>query len=261
MSKKKNNKYKKRPDQDVLSDHKRIGKRFIPPLLQLGPFADVKWSDLLLPELLWLGILNHAYGKVRGAELGLKLAQAAVKVFTTEPVPWFGSASAYTSLDDAQKTEVLKVLQQTDDLEPLKKALIPFPLFYPECPLNFLFEGSVITTREPARVLEEVKDLISTLFDRTTEPATFMQANAVYIAFVTGKLVVSREVSLANFPAIEKYPHTEESKRVASGVRGVLTMMFGTMIEQKPSSWARYFWNRGLELERCDLEGLWKTYG
>lgn len=261
MSKKNNKKDEKQSGQNVLSDHKRIGKRFVPPLLQLGPFADVKWVDLILPELLWLGILNHAYGKARGAELSLKLAQAAVKVFVAEPIPWFGSGSAYTSLDNAQKTEILRILRETNHLEPLKKALIPFPLFYPQCPLNFLFEGSIVTPREPARLLEEFKEFISTLFDRTTEPATFMQANAVYIAFITDKLVVSREVSLANFPAIEKYPHTEESKRVASGVRGVLTMMFGTVFDEKPGSWAGYFWNRGLELEPCDVDGLWKAYG
>ena len=261
MSKKNNKKHEKRPGQDVLSDHQRVGKRFIPPLLQLGPFTDVKWVDLILPELLWLGILNHTYGKGRGAELGLKLAQAAVKVFTAEPIPWFGSTSAYTSLDDAQKAEVLKILQEANHLEPLKMALIPFPLFYHQCPLNFLFEGSITAPREPERLLEEVKDFISTLFDRTAEPATFMQADAVYTAFVTDKLVVSREVSLANFPEIEKYPHTEESKRVASGVRGVLNMMFGTVFEKKQGSWNGYFWNRGLELQPCDLEGLWEAYG
>jgi hypothetical protein len=79
-----------------------------------------------------------------------------------------------------------------------------------------------------------------------------MQANGVYIAFVTGKLQVAPGLSLANFPAIEKYPETEESRRVASGVRMAVNMFIG-MAEQSPNDWQKYFWNRGLELEPCEL--------
>lgn len=245
----------------LLLDHKKVGKKFIPPILQLGPFTDVKWTDLILPEILWLGLLNYAYGKAKGAELGLKFAQAAVKVFTAEPVPWFGSTTSYISLDETQKAQILKILQEEHHLEPLRKALVPFPLFYPQCPLNFLYESAAKFPRKPEQFLEEFKQFLSTLFDRTTEFTTFMQANGVYIAFITGKLVVSPDVSLANFPEIEKYPHTEESKRVATGVRAVLNMAFGTLFEGKTSLWAGYFWNRGLELQPCDLEGLWNAYG
>jgi hypothetical protein len=78
-----------------------------------------------------------------------------------------------------------------------------------------------------------------------------MQANGVYIAFVTGKLQVARGLSLANFPAIEKYPETEESRRVASGVRMVVNMFIG-MARQSPNDWQKYFWNRGLELARAN---------
>ena len=42
----------------VLEDHKRIGKRFVRPVLQLGPLEQAAWIDRLLPELLWICILN-----------------------------------------------------------------------------------------------------------------------------------------------------------------------------------------------------------
>lgn len=238
--------------QHILSDHQKAGKRYIPPLLQLGPFSDVKWVDCVLPELLWLGLLNEAYGVAKGAELALRLAGAAVK--TAGNTKWFGSTSAYASLDDPQKTEVVKTLV-TNDRELLQTAFLPFLLFYPRCPLTFLFEGDGRWNSEPEKVLTEFKAFLATLFNKVEKPATFMQANGVYIAFVTGKLRVAKGLSLANFPAIEKYPDTEESRRVASGVRAVVNTFIG-MAEKSPNDWPKYFWNRGLELEPCELEPI-----
>lgn len=47
------------PKGQVLLDHKKVGKRFVPPLLQLGPLGEIKWIDCILPELLWLGLLKR----------------------------------------------------------------------------------------------------------------------------------------------------------------------------------------------------------
>src|SRR5574340_657961 len=54
--------------------------------------------------------------------------------------------------------------------------------------------------------LEKFKSILSGMFDRTGIPSTHMQANAVYIAFVTDMLIVDSKTSLANFPAIADYP-------------------------------------------------------
>ena len=64
----------------ILSDHKRIKKKLVPPILQIGKFHEVKWVDYILPELLWLGLLNEFHGLKLGAELGLSLANAANKL-------------------------------------------------------------------------------------------------------------------------------------------------------------------------------------
>ncbi len=238
--------------QHILSDHQKVGKRYIPPLLQLGPFSEVKWVDCVLPELLWLGLLNEAYGVAKGAALALRLARAAVKAAGN--TRWFGSTSAYASLDNAQKTEVLKTLAASDQ-QSLQRAFLPFLVFYPECPLTFLFEGSGQWESESEKLLAEFKAFLATLFDKVEKRATFMQANAVYIAFVTGKLKVAKGLSLANFPAIKKYPDTSESRRVASGVRAVVNTFIG-MAEKSPTDWPKYFWNRGLELEPCELDPI-----
>ena len=75
----KNKRVKDAQKSRVLSDHKKVEKRFIPPLLQLGPLGEIKWIDCILPELLWIGLLNEYYDLSKGAELGLSLVRAAVK--------------------------------------------------------------------------------------------------------------------------------------------------------------------------------------
>ena len=47
----------------MLSDHKQIGKRFIPPLLDfagtdVNSLEKISWINCRLPELLWLGLLK-----------------------------------------------------------------------------------------------------------------------------------------------------------------------------------------------------------
>jgi len=87
----------------VLGDHKQIGRRLIPPLLQIGDFETVNWQLPVLPELLWLALLNAEYGVRIGAELALVLASGANRII---PHKWFAPVSAYNSLSIPQKTEV-----------------------------------------------------------------------------------------------------------------------------------------------------------
>lgn len=38
----------------VLADHRRAGKKFIPPFIaELGPLSEVRWVNDLVPELVW----------------------------------------------------------------------------------------------------------------------------------------------------------------------------------------------------------------
>ncbi len=80
-----------------------------------------------------------------------------------------------------------------------------------------------------------------------------MQANALYIGFVTGVLIVAQVTSLANFPVVDQYPETAESRTTASVVRASVNAFFGEEGWSGPSEWSSYFWNRGLEIDACAL--------
>ena len=137
----------------------------------------------------------------------------------------------------------------------MRKAIIPLGAFYPDCPLNFLFEGKLPEPKNSRGHLEALKEVVSTLFDRWDTPATRVQANAVYVAFVTGKLKVAAGTPMANFPAVADFPDTLESNMIASGARAMVNVFFGEYFYDKSSFWPGYFWNRGLELEPCEIRG------
>ena len=80
---------------------------------------------------------------------------------------------------------------------------------------------------------------------------TFVQIYAVYMMFIQGRLSAARTTSFANFPAVEAYPHTAESRQIAAGCRSVVNVVLSDSLNDGDVSWPGYFWNRGLELEKC----------
>ena len=81
-----------------------------------------------------------------------------------------------------------------------------------------------------------------------------IQATAIWLGFDAGKLKVSEGLALAEFPEIERYPDTELSRRVGSGVRASLNMLIGAGQRQSiGESWPSYFWNRGLTIDGCEF--------
>lgn len=235
----------------VLGDHQKIGSRFVPPFVhKLGALGEIRWLDGPLPELFWLALLNERYGLQKGAHLGLTLAKAASEVRKGSGKMWFAPASAFASLTPEDWAQVRQVLAASGDLGALHEGLSSLVGLYPACPLFPLFPGAVPEGAGPQAGLSKLTDLLAGLFDKSSKPATLMQANAVYIAFVTELLVVAPTTSLANFPAVADYPDSEEARRVGAAVRATINGFFGHW-QPEPSTWTRYFWNRGLQLGGC----------
>jgi hypothetical protein len=207
----------------------------------------------MLPDYA-LGMLNAKYGYVEGAQLALALPKAATHIIGgSDSKDWFISISSFSRLTDQQKQETNALLSESGQLASYQNALSVLMKFYPECPMNFLFDQTNTLSELQSEDLRDFKLLLLQLFYRRGIEATFAQANALYIAFVTDKFKVMENLSLAEFPKIEDYPNTEISKRIASSVRATINLIFG-MDVLTMTDWSKYFWNRGLELEPCNFE-------
>ncbi len=248
----------KPPLRSILSDHRKVGNRFIPPFLHRlpGPFQETKWIDTGLPELFWLALLNDQLGLQRGAELAVETARRALAIHKGDQKVWFAATSAFLRLDDQQRQALAADLRSAGFLPDLRQAICPLVHLYPECPLAFLAEPTDISAKEKDIYLFIMRRLLDTLFDKTTQPAIRAQANGVYVAFATDMLVVPSDSDLAKFPAVEQYPYTEQSKRIAASIRVTTSAFFGFHTYDSSTPWPRYFWNRGLQLQGCEFNRM-----
>lgn len=242
-----------KPRQRLLSDHRKIGKTYVPPLMDTigSRMRETPWLDTL-PELVWIACLHDAVGLARGTAVAAALGKAATEANSDTRV-CFAAASAYSLLTEGEKETVLAGLARLGQRDDLKRGLSDLCHLYPANPLSFLCSGEAPSNDSHQDGLEPFKDLLLELFDKTARPAIMMQGTAVYVAGLSGKLRFSFDSVLANLPELERYPDTVESRMVAAAVRSAIPMLV-RLEEDHRSDWASYFWNRGLEIEPCGAQ-------
>lgn len=236
----------------ILQDHKRQGKTFIPPFTHmLGPLQEISWVKTMLPELLWIALIQDYYGHPKGVALITSLTRLARKCSPSEKKRIFATISSFREMTTDGRSCLQREITASGELFEIQKALIPLIVFYPECPLRFLYSTMPSLADGADQVLESFKILVAGLYDKTSRNTMMVQATAVWLAFDSGTLKVAEGLALASFPEIEKYPHTELSQRVAASIRSSIHMFFAEPHYPASSNWPRYFWNRGFEISRC----------
>lgn len=230
--------------EGVLSDHRREGKRFIPPLLDLPVKVDTYWRDVGIPELLWLGLLIKKHGLREGAELAATLAKSAASVRDGKK-KWFAKVSSFRELSVTQVESVLRDQVITRRLKAYQIALDPLNRWYPTSPLSFFgTEANDDANRS------DLKALLQQMYDRTSLTAMRAQTAAIYIGFVTNMLFIRKGMMLGELELIDEYPDTDRSQQFGASVRASI----GALIqgsEGADRSWANEFWQQGFVLERC----------
>jgi len=99
-----------------------------------------------------------------------------------------------------------------------------------------------------------MKRVVKNIIDRRGREAMLVQTTAVYIMGITGKLAFVKGQSIGNIEAIIDYPNTEESRKVASGVRAGLGAMRALFEKPEAIEWCTYFWNHGYGISTCELQ-------
>ena len=229
----------------IFSDHKRVGKTFIPPMRQyLGEQGMVSWVDRILPELIWLAVIVENLGVKRGVEISGKIAKLANAIL---PKEYFAFASSFNLLDTTEKQRLVKLLENEDILNEVRQSLTSLLQLYPECPLKFLDN-----IREQPIETENVIDFKETLakyYNRRAQPAMIIQANVIYFAGICGKLRYFSDVQVPNLEAIVSDFESAESKHACASVRATVNAFIVHISEKISDHWPRYFWNRGIEIE------------
>lgn len=237
----------------VLQDHKRQGKTFIPPFTDiLGPLHEISWYKTMLPELLWIALIQDYYHYQEGVKLITSFSRMVHKCSSSDKKRVFATISSLDQLKTDEKLNIQKALASSGDLFKIQKAILPLIVFYPECPLRFLFSTTLdFSEDDKQHHLTHFKTLVERMYDKTSKDTMMVQATAIWLAFDSGVLKVAKGLALASFPEIESYPYTDISRKVASSIRASMKMFFTEPHYLISSKWPAYFWNRGLEIEQC----------
>lgn len=237
----------------VLEGHTRVGKKFLPPFRQLpGQLNEVSWVNRILPELIWMGVLNDHFGMRRGIELSFELAHMANETYGEQKSPNFAFASSYSVLDADKKDLLLEKLETKGILADLRNGLIGFLNLYPKSALSLL---RVEPDDNIERFVDSMKATLERYFFRREQPAMVLQANVLYIAVLCGKLFYTNNVKPPDLNVLVTNFESEEGRRAASHVRASVTGLVGMLLDEEKSDWPRYFWNRGLDIDKCTLNG------
>lgn len=240
----------------VLADHKKRGKTLLAPFNHMiGSLQEVSWVRSIIPEILWIGLIQLQHGHRNGVHLITSMARLAREGRRSDadaPSEIFATASSFLKLSCPEWADLRKELASKGELFSIQEPLTPLITLYPECPLKPIFARPPTTV--PDNALARMTNLVSSLFRRHDRDPMMIQATVTWLGFDAGKLKVSEGLALAQFPEIERYPDTELSRRVGSGVRATLNILIGSGHGQPVDvSWPKYFWNRELAIAPCDF--------
>lgn len=237
------------PSQRILRDHKRVGKRFVPPFLAALNMEEVNYVNDLLPHLVWIGLLTYKFGFRRGIELAIALAKAGHEIHRDEPPANFSLCQAYGVVSDANRELLLRRMHEEHQLEEIQKGLQPLLQLHPSCPMAWL--GASGGTASQSDALHTLSQVVADNLDRTSNAATILQTTAVVIRIACGKLYVSNKIELPDFDLVLLAPDTEGGRRAGSFARSVMMSECSAESRALWQPWSRLFWKQNYRLSPC----------
>jgi hypothetical protein len=242
-------------DKKVLGDYKKIGTTFVPPMVhRVGPWEFTCWSSQTLPELVWWDVLSDRVSH----RFAARVAEEIAKHFKTKDKGkyWWSFISDYAQLGTDDMQDLKEHLKRADVLPQLAESLADFVNLYPACPVSHFLDQPP-TGIVNSSYLRHFTDRMRELENKRSRSGVLVQAQAIYMGFVLGKLFVKEGLALADFPEVEKYPSTERSKQVGASICASVNMLAGNMLPKfSEDAWVQYFWQRSLDLCPLDFSHL-----
>lgn len=234
----------------VLADHKRHGKRLIPPMLQQLNIAETSFNNTTLPELIWISALFSGPSDKLAVDTVIEFQIACQKVIANEKSPSLSFISSFDKLSDAQKQAILSDDGCRKWIEILRVKLKHQNALLVNYPLAFIFTEKQEFDRPKSISL--LKQDVQQLLDRRSHHATKVQTTALFAMMATGKMFIHKSIELPDPNVIFTDPGSPESKKVASFVRSSLNAGITTVEgDEAGSVWCNDFWQQVYKIEGC----------
>jgi hypothetical protein len=232
----------------LLSDHKQIKKKFIPPLKhRVEGLEEVFWSNDVLPELIWIAIINERLGIIRGTEVISSFISDSFAVKKWNHPIDFAFISSFKLFNGEEKSILLNRVNRAEYNNDLKLGLEDFCLLYAENPLEFLHDSSTYKFSE--KFVLTLKKIIADNFDRRSQGAMITQTVAYYSILRSGKHHYPSNFNHPDLNAIINGFESEKAKESVGIVRNLINSSFLMLSKYVGNEWVKYFWNSGMKIE------------
>ena len=231
--------------KQLLSDHRRVGKKFIPPMAGV---TEIHYIERILPEIAWLDYFVKHFGAKKGIETLGVLIESCFHLKDWGRKPDFSLISNYQILTPPDWEKLQNTLKAKGVLLDCLDALTPFIRCFPSGnPFVNLFSDPKIPVQSESEV-ELARQVVSRLFDRRSPEATLVQSVPLWIDIKVGKYHVLPDYPFIDFKTIFGNFDAPPGDELSASARMHVNGNFGIIRDSLGDTWAKYFWNRGREL-------------
>lgn len=241
-------------NKKILEDHKKVGKKLVPPMMHSVPLQETSYIEELLPEIIWMGLIHDELGYHKGIDIIRAFIKSAFDSYTSENYINFSLASNLSKLADCEKESLIQKLIKNGLYLEISELLAPLIYFYDDSPFSFLNKEVDLSTSEEKELLEKLKTSIDHLFDRYETPSVVAQLNVFYTRVLDGKISFPVDMDLPDFNVLINDPHSDEANKAAGFVRNSVKHEYMFEITEHDSSWSKSFWNQSYKLDNCEFE-------
>jgi len=229
----------------ILEGHKKVGKKFIPPVVQWPGFHEINWVNDVIPELIWIAVLQQKIGFRPANEAMADLHKMYIEICDTKFLHSF--FSSYEALGETAKDSFRSRFRESQHYEKVFEGLIDLQYYYPNHPLQFLYADRVIHESEVN--IQVVKDSIQGVLERRSECGTMAQAAVLFNSMITGKFNAPVDSIFWEFEELDNYPNTEKSLQLASSIRAMINAFMDKEVRNFDCQWVKSFWQNSFIIE------------
>ncbi len=235
----------------ILEGHKKVGKKLIPPALQIPNITFTSFRDDSLPDLIWIAaFFLRSNDKVAVDSLMLFL-ESCKEILDDDSAPCLTFLSNFNKLNNDQKQLLVEGLNNKPILNHLMDKLKHQNYLFTDYPLKFLF-GNSSQEHDKKRYIKQLEEDVISLLDRHSDIATKIQVTALVSMMATGKMFVFKEIILPDFNAIFTNPDSDDAKKAASFARATLNSGIGFNSQNEQTNmWPKSFWKQSFSLSGC----------
>lgn len=238
---------------NILQDHKKVGQRLIPPMMQLENIKETSFREDTLPCLIWISAIFLRLSNRQAANIIVDFVVSCDKTLEGES-PRLAFLNNYNELSPENKRSILDNMDP-DMLEVLRENLVHQYHLIKDYPLAFLFDGYEYSI-DRDEAIDFLTEDVDALLNRYTQHSTKVQTTAYVSLAATKKIFISSKIDMPDLNCIFTAPNSDDAKKVASFVRASLNAGAGMLgeIEEQHNLWAASFWKQAFDLRGCENE-------